>query len=108
MPRPERIEYPDAYYLITNRCRDGVRRKLFFSEDYYKAFLVTLEEAVERIGIVVHAYCLMTNHFHLLVQTPNANISRAMRDFNGVYTQRYNRLSILTDRYSEAVSSLFL
>ena len=92
MPRPVRIEYEDAYYHVMNRGRDKGRRKLFLSKDYYEAFLKTLEEAVERFGIVVHAYCLMTNHYHLLIQTPHANISRAMRHINGVYTQRYNRL----------------
>jgi putative transposase len=92
MPRPERIEYEDAYYHVMNRGRDGGRRNLFFSKEYFDAFLQTLAEAVERFDIVVHAYCLMTNHYHLLIQTPHANISRAMRHINGVYTQRYNRL----------------
>lgn len=92
MPRPERIEYEDAYYHVMNRGRDKGRRNLFLSKDYYEAFQETLAEAVERFGIVVHAYCLMTNHYHLLIQTPQANISRAMRHINGVYTQRYNRL----------------
>ena len=92
MPRPERIEFEDAYYHVMNRGRDGGRRNLFFSKEYYETFLQTLAEAVERFDIVIHAYCLMTNHYHLLIQTPRANISRAMRHINGVYTQRYNRL----------------
>lgn len=93
MPRVERIEYEDAYYHVMNRGRERGRIKLFRTDKDYEAFLKTLEEAVERFGIAIHAYCLMTNHYHLLVQTPNANISRAMRHINGVYTQRYNRLN---------------
>lgn len=93
MPRVERIEYENAYYHVMNRGRDKGRVKLFHSEKDYHAFLQTLEEAVERFGIIVHAYCLMTNHYHLLIQTPQANISRAMRHLNGVYTQRHNRLN---------------
>jgi len=91
MPRVERIEYEDAYYHVMNRGRERGRVKVFKTDKDYESFLKTLEEAVERFGIIIHAYCLMANHYHLLVQTPNANISRAMRHINGVYTQRYNR-----------------
>ncbi|VAX03052.1 hypothetical protein MNBD_GAMMA19-891 [hydrothermal vent metagenome] len=87
MPRVERIEYEDAYYHVMNRGRERGRVKLFRADNDYEAFLKTLEEAVERFGLIIHAYCLMTNHYHLLVQTPNANISRAMRHINGVYTR---------------------
>jgi hypothetical protein len=55
-------------------------------------FLETLAEAHERFGVVIHGYCLMGNHYHLLLQTPHGNLGRAMRHINGVYTQRYNRL----------------
>ncbi|TQV86341.1 transposase [Aliikangiella coralliicola] len=93
MPRAERLEYEDAYYHVMNRGMDRGRVKIFRSGEYFKAFLATLEEAAKRFGIVVHAYCLMTNHYHLLIQTPRANLSRAMRHVNGVYTQRHNRLA---------------
>lgn len=93
MPRAERIEYEGAYYHVMNRGRDGGRVNLFHSPEYYQAFLQTLQEAVDRFGIVLHAYCLMTNHYHLLIETPHANISRAMRHISGVYTQRHNRLA---------------
>lgn len=93
MPRAERLEYEDAYYHVMNRGRDRGRVKIFHSPEYFQVFLQTLEEAVDRFGIVVHAYCLMTNHYHLLIQTPNGNISRAMRHVNGVYTQRHNRVA---------------
>ena len=93
MPRVDRIEYENAFYHVMNRGRDGGRVKLFHSDDNYEAFLQTVSEAVERFNIIVHAYCLMTNHYHLLIQTPQANISRVMRHINGVYTQRHNRLN---------------
>ncbi|CAH1204085.1 conserved hypothetical protein [Candidatus Nitrotoga sp. BS] len=93
MPRPERIEYENAYYHVMNRGKDRGRIKIFRSPEYFEAFLRTLKEAAERFGIVIHGYCLMTNHYHLLIQTPHANLSRAMRHINGVYTQRYNQLA---------------
>ncbi|HFE39171.1 MAG TPA: hypothetical protein ENK06_12260 [Gammaproteobacteria bacterium] len=90
MPRPLRIEYENAYYHVMNRGR--ARHKIFHNEHYYEAFLKTLEEAHQRFGIQILCYCLMSNHYHLLVKTPEANLGRAMRHINGVYTQRYNRL----------------
>jgi putative transposase len=91
MPRVERIEYEDAFYHVMNRGRERGRIKLFKSDEDFKVFVKTLKETVERFGVIIHAYCLMTNHYHLLIQTPKANISRAMRHLNGVYTQRYNQ-----------------
>ena len=90
MPRPTRIEYEDAYYHVMNRGRG--RQQIFHSAEYYAAFLDTLAEACQRFGLKVHAYCLMGNHYHLLLQTPQGNLGRIMRHINGVYTQRYNRL----------------
>lgn len=90
IPRPLRIEYEHANYHVMNR---GSRRQCIFpSAPYYHAFLDTLAEAHERFGLVIHGYCLMENHHHLLLQTPHGNLGRAMRHINGVYTQRYNRL----------------
>jgi putative transposase len=68
------------------------RHLIFHSEAYYQAFLKTLEEANKRFDAVIHAYCLMGNHYHLLIETPRANLDRIMRHINGVYTQRHNRL----------------
>lgn len=68
------------------------RQIIFHEKPYYEAFLSTIEEAQLRFKCVIHAYCLMGNHYHLLIETPNANLSRIMRHINGVYTQRYNRL----------------
>jgi REP element-mobilizing transposase RayT len=67
-------------------------QRIFHTPPYYHAFLTTLADAHERFGVVIHGYCLMGNHYHLLLQTPHGNLGRAMRHINGVYTQRYNRL----------------
>lgn len=90
MPRPIRIEYEDAYYHVMNRGR--ARQKIFHGNNYFEAFLTCLSEAHQRHGIQILCYCLMDNHYHLLVKTPEANLGRAMRHINGVYTQRHNRL----------------
>jgi len=90
MPRPIRIEYEDAYYHVMNRGRN--HEAIFHSKEYYQTFLKTLEEAHQRFGMQILCYCLMHNHYHLLVKTPGANLGRAMRHINGVYTQRHNRL----------------
>jgi len=73
-----------------NRGRS--RQKIFHSAEYFDAFLKTVEVAHTRFGVQVLSYCLMSNHYLLLVKTPEANLGRAMRHINGVYTQRYNRL----------------
>jgi REP element-mobilizing transposase RayT len=68
------------------------RQAIFHDSGYYQLFLDTLKEAHERFDAVIHAYCLMGNHYHLLIETPGANLGRIMRHINGVYTQRYNRI----------------
>ena len=90
MPRADRIEYENAYYHVMNRGRS--RCKIYHGKTYYNAFLEGMSEAHLRFGVEVHAYCLMGNHYHLLLKTPKGNISRYMRHINGVYTQRYNWL----------------
>ncbi len=90
MPRPTRIQYDHAFYHVMNRGRG--RQAIFHDEAYYSAFLETLSEAHARFDAVIHAYCLMGNHYHLLIETPRANLDRIMHHINGVYTQRYNRL----------------
>ena len=89
MSRPLRIEYEGAVYHVTSRGND--RADIFLSDDDREIFLAVLDHVVERFGWVCHAYCLMTNHFHLMIETPQANLSRGMRQLNGVYTQRFNR-----------------
>jgi len=90
MPRAERIEYESAYYHVMDRGRE--RKDIFHGKPYYEAFLACLMEAHTQFGLEIHAYCLMGNHYHLLVKTPLGKISRCMRHINGVFTQRYNRL----------------
>ena len=89
MARPLRIQFPDAWYHVMNRGRRG---DLIFKDkgDYY-AFIDLLKDCVEMWNIRVVAYCLMENHYHILLQTPDANLSRCMRHINGVYTQYFNR-----------------
>lgn len=88
MSRPLRIQYPDAWYHVMNRGRRG--EAVFQSTDDYLRFIDIMHEAIELFSLRISAYCLMTNHYHLLVQTPDGNLSRCMRHINGVYTQRYN------------------
>ncbi len=88
MPRPQRILYENAYYHVMNR---GARRQIiFFDTTERNIFLQILEEAHQRFHIEIHAYCLMDNHYHLLIKTPEANLSRAMQYIDAVYTQRHN------------------
>jgi putative transposase len=89
MARPLRIQYSDAWYHVMNR---GNRREQIFIDrgDYY-AFIDLLKDCVEMWNIRVVAYCLMGTHYHILLQTPDANLSRCMRHINGVYTQHFNR-----------------
>lgn len=90
MSRPLRIEYPGAWYHVMNR---GARHQdIFFNDTHRTLFLELLRELFEDYGIETHAYCLMDNHYHLLLHTPFGNLSRGIRHLNGVYTQRFNRL----------------
>ena len=95
MPRAPRIQYEIASYHVMNRgCG---RCWIFHGERYYEAFLKALEESHDRFDARIHAYRLMGNHYHLLLETPLANLDRIMRHINGVYTQRYNRLKRTDD-----------
>ena len=89
MARPLRIEYSDAWYHVMNRGRN--RAKIFCSRADYTAFIELLKAASATWKVRIAAYCLMPNHYHLLVQTPEANLSRTMRHINGLYTQYFNR-----------------
>jgi REP element-mobilizing transposase RayT len=89
MSRPLRIEYAGAWYHVMNRGRR--REKIFEFPIDYELFLGVLQETSTMWNLQVSAYCLLSNHYHLLVHTPDGNISRCMRHINGVYTQRYNR-----------------
>ena len=89
MARPLRIEFPGALYHVTSR--GNARAPIFLDDRDRRLLLHILRDVVARYRWVCHAYCLMTNHFHLLVETPEANLSRGMRQLNGLYTQRFNR-----------------
>lgn len=88
MARPLRIEFPGAVYHITSRGNG--RERIFFEEKDRKTFLDVLSVVVRKGGWICHAYCLMGNHYHLLIETPLPNLSWGMRHLNGVYTQRFN------------------
>ena len=88
MARPIRVEYEGGLYHVTSR--GNARQDVFVDEQDYSTFLRILSEAVERHRWLLHAYCLMRNHYHLLVETPQGNLSRGMRHVNGVYAQRFN------------------
>lgn len=89
MSRPLRIEFPNALYHVTAR---GDRREDIFEDDEdRKLFLATLGEVIDQFNWVCYAWCLMDNHYHVLIQTPDGNLSKGMRQLNGVYTQASNR-----------------
>ncbi len=81
MARPLRIEFAGAFYHIT--ARGNERKDIFKSISDRDRFLSYLESATERYEAVVHAYCLMPNHYHLLLATPSGNLSQIMRHING-------------------------
>jgi putative transposase len=89
MSRPLRIEYPGAWYHVINRGRRS--EKIFSEQKDYHRFIDLLKESCELWNVRIAAYCLMPNHYHLLIQTPDGNLSRCMRHINAVFTQRYNR-----------------
>jgi putative transposase len=89
MTRPLRLEFPGALYHITSRGNEC--KTIFFDDSDFRLFLEQLEAVCEQFRWNVYAYCLMTNHYHLLVETPEANICKGMRQLNGVYSQAINR-----------------
>lgn len=89
MARPLRIEFAGAVYHITAR---GNAQGMIFDDDRDREMFLNIVHAVVRkYRWFCHAFCLMGNHYHLLIETPEANLSRGMRQLNGVYTQTYNR-----------------
>jgi putative transposase len=90
MARPLRIQYPGAIYHVMNR--GGSRQKVFLEKQDFGAFLKTVREIHDRWGVELFAYCLMGNHYHVCLRTPEGNLSRVMRHLDGLYTQRFNRI----------------
>jgi len=89
MARPLRVEYPGAFYHVINRGNAG--EKLFKSKKDRVKFLEYTEKTVERFTIKVHSYCLMKNHYHFLIETPEANLSQAVQWLNISYAVYFNR-----------------
>src|SRR6266536_2105874 len=89
MARPLRIEYPGAYYHVMNRGLS--RRNIFLEDKDQERFLELLGETSRQWKVEIFAYCFLDNHYHILLQTPGAGLSRAMRHLDGIYTQRFNR-----------------
>lgn len=89
MARPLRVEFDGALYHVTSR--GNARADIFDDDQDRQAFLETLGKVVTRFHWLCHAYCLMDNHYHLVLETPEGNLSKGMRQLNGIYTQAYNR-----------------
>ncbi len=88
MARPLRIEYSGAFYHVTSRGNE--RKAVYKSQRDREKFFSYLESATERYGAVVHVFCLMDNHYHLLIETPSGNLSQIMHHINGAYTTYFN------------------
>ena len=90
MGRPLRLEFPGAIYHVTSR---GDRQEdIYETEGDRLLFLAVFGEVCKSYNWICHGYCLMTNHYHLLIETPDANLSQGMRQLNGVYSQKFNRI----------------
>ena len=89
MARPLRLEYSGALHHVTSRGNG--QAAIYLGDEDRRDFLRLLGGVVEQARWRCHAYCLMDNHYHLLIETPEANLSKGMRQLNGPYTQRFNR-----------------
>src|SRR3989338_56264 len=89
MPHPLRLEFPGAVYHIYSRGNE--RKDVFRSSDDYELFLGILAEGALTFDVLIHAYCLMPNHFHFLLETKDSNLSQVMKRLLGLYTVRFNR-----------------
>lgn len=89
MARPLRLQFPGAFYHVT--ARGNARQDIFLDDRDRETFLDFLAREIHQQAWKCHAYCLMTNHYHLLIETPEANLTRGMRRLNGRYAQTFNR-----------------
>ena len=89
MARPLRIEFSGALYHVT--ARGNAQQEIYLADDDRQEFLSLLQRACERYHWLCHAYCLMTNHYHLLIETQTPSLSKGMKYLNGTYTQAFNR-----------------
>ncbi len=88
MTRPLRIEFPGAVYHVTSR--GNAKQIIFLDDKDRRNFLIILSLTVKRFNLICHAYCLMDNHYHLLIETPEGNLSKGMKQLNSVYAQKFN------------------
>ena len=88
LARPLRIQYPGAFYHVTSRGNE--RKAIFKNKRDREKFLSYLESASERYDAVIHTYCLMDNHYHLILETPRSNLSQILHHINGAYTTYFN------------------
>ena len=88
MGRPLRIEYPGAFYHVTSRGNE--RRAIFLTQKNYERMIGYLESATERYGAQIHCFCLMSNHYHLLLETPRGNLRQILHHLNTSYTNYFN------------------
>ena len=98
MTRPLRIEYPGAFYHVTSRGNE--RKDIFKSNTDREMFLSYLESAHQKYEAVVHAYCLMSNYYHLMIETPSGNLPLIMKYINGSYTDWGTRGRRLNNHHS--------
>jgi putative transposase len=89
MPRPLRIEFDGAWYHVMNRGLSHI--PIFNYSSHFEMFLQLIEDAFQLFKAKCHAYCLMNNHYHLLICTPKGNLSQVMQHIDGIYTKRFNR-----------------
>jgi len=88
MARPLRVAFPGALFHV--HARGNAREAIYRGEADYELFLGILRHTIDRYGWICHGYCLMTNHYHLVIETPRANLSIGMRQLNGLYARRFN------------------
>lgn len=89
MARPLRIEFAGAVYHVTSRGNG--RQQIFLDDEDNRKFLETLGKTLDRFHWLCHAFCLMVNHYHILVETPEANLSKGMHHLNAAFCQAHNK-----------------
>jgi putative transposase len=89
MARPLRIQFPGALYHIT--ARGNAKQNIFLNKDDFSDFQKILCKVTKRYHLILHSYCLMHNHYHLLLETLEGNLSQGIRQLNGTYTQQFNK-----------------
>jgi len=89
MPKTKRLQYPGAFYHVINRGRN--REKIFHNKSDFEYFLELISKCNKKFQLSVHAYCLMDNHFHLLLETPLGNLDKIMHYISSLYVKKFNR-----------------